>query len=136
MNRLFSVLLLTAAMGCAESKISDCFKVSYLTKMDSEHYWASWTNSCPYTIDSVYVMVEFADRNKRHVGNGVWGLHFILSGAHRVIRFTAPASCSEYQSIKIRKITTDSEEALRDPPPPPGRAPGIGDPGVNIVTAH
>jgi hypothetical protein len=136
MKRLLAVLVLTGAVGCAESRVSDCFKVSYLTKMDSEFYWASWTNQCPYTIDSVYVMIEFADRLKHHVGNGVWGLHFIQPGAHRVIRFTAPASCSEYQSIKVRKITTNSEEALSEPPAPPGHTLGIGDPGPSIVASH
>lgn len=135
MKHLVPLLLLTSVISCAETKISDCFKVSYLTKMDSEHYWASWTNTCPYTIDSVYVMIEFADRFKHHVGNGVWGLHFILPGAHRVIRFTAPATCSEYHTIKIRKITSDSEEALHDPPDPPRPTVGFGDPGPAIA-AH
>jgi hypothetical protein len=129
MKHLLAMLLVTGALACAETKISDCFKVSSMTKMDSEHYWANWTNTCPYTIDSVYVMIEFADGLKRHVGNGVWGLHFILPGAHRVIRFTAPASCSEYQSIRVRKITNNFEEALSEPPPPAGRTLGVGDPG-------
>ncbi len=132
MKHLVAALLLSSAFSYAETKISDCFKVSYMTKMDSEHYWASWVNTCPYTIDSVYVMIEFADRMKRRIGDGVWGLHFILPGAHRVIRFTAPAACSDYQTIRIRKITADSDEALSDPPPPPRPTVGIGDPGPAI----
>ncbi len=155
MNHLLMLVLLTSAAGLAESnvskakiskarishakmsnaKISDCFKVSYMTKMDAEFYWASWVNTCPYTIDSVYVMVEFADHLKQHVGNGVWGLHFIQPGAHRVIRFTAPVTSAEYHTITLRKITTNSEEALRDPGELPRRTTsGVGDPGASMVS--
>lgn len=94
-------------------KISDCFKVHSLLKMDDEHYWANWTNACPYTIDSVYVMVKFADRFMKPLGNGVWGLHFIAPGAHRVIRFSAPAAAADFNSINVHKITADFGEALQ-----------------------
>jgi hypothetical protein len=136
MKHLVALMLLSSAVGCAEHKLSECFKVRSMTKMDSEHYWASWTNTCPYTIDSVYVMIEFADRLKNPVGNGVWGLHFIQPGAHRVIRFTAPATSSEYHTIHVRKITADSEEALHDPADPPRlkHTLGIGDPGPTVVS--
>jgi hypothetical protein len=61
----------------------------------------------------VYVLVRFVDRSKRLVGNGVWGLHYIAPGQGRVTRFSTPPVVSDYESVSIRKITADSEEALR-----------------------
>ena len=100
---------MTATAG---QKVSECFKVNSLIKMDEDHYWANWTNSCPYTIDSVYVMVKFVDKARKTLGNGVWSLHFITPGTHRVIRFTAPLTVPGFESINVHKITTDSDEAL------------------------
>ena len=80
---------------------------------DGEHYWADWTNACPYTIDSVYVMIDFWDKFHKRLGDGVWGLHFITQGAHRVTRFSAPRGVDSFQFVGIRKVTTDSGEALR-----------------------
>ncbi len=108
------LLLMGAAVAAAEQpKVSQCFKVRALVKMDEEHYWADWTNACPYTIDSVYVMVGFADKAKAHLTNGVWAMYFVTPGTHRVTRFTAPLTVPEFASVSIRKITTDSVEALR-----------------------
>jgi hypothetical protein len=108
----FVLLIGTSVSATAGQKVSDCFKVHSLIKMDNDHYWANWTNSCPYTIDSVYVMVKFADKALNTIGNGVWSLHFIVPGSHRVIRFTAPPNVPVYDSIRVHKITTDSDEAL------------------------
>jgi hypothetical protein len=115
MKHLLTGLLLlfaTAATAPAGQKVSECFKVHSLIKMDNDHYWANWTNGCPYTIDSVYVMVKFVDRARTTLGKGVWSLHFIAPGASRVIRFTTPLSLPPYDSVNVLKITTDSEEAL------------------------
>ncbi len=114
MKHLLTLFLLigSAATATAGQKVSECFKVNSLIKMDDDHYWANWTNSCPYTIDSVYVMVKFADKARKILGNGVWSLHFITPGSHRVIRFTVPSSVPIFDSISVHKITTDSEEAL------------------------
>ena len=113
MKNLLGVFLLAAMGASAESpKVPECFKVNSLIKMDEDHYWANWTNSCPYTIESVYVMVGFVDKAKKTVGNGVWGLHYIAPGTWRVTRLSTPASVSDYEWVSIRKITTDSEEAL------------------------
>jgi len=111
-----ALLLLSLAVGALagdQPAISDCFQVHSLTRMDSDHYWADWTNACPYTIDSVYVMIGFRDKFHNLLGDGVWGLHFITRGAHRVTRFSAPAGVGTYEFVDIRKVTTDSSEALR-----------------------
>jgi len=43
----------------------------------------------------------------------VWAMYFVTPGTHRVTRFTAPLTVPEFASVSIRKITTDSVEALR-----------------------
>lgn len=114
MKRLLVVLILgIPALAGEQPKVSECFKVHSLTRMDDEHYWANWTNACPYTIDSVYVMIGFADKFRKPLGAGVWGLHFITQGAHRVIRFSTPWLADGFEFVNVRKITTDAEEALR-----------------------
>jgi len=104
------------ALAAEKPRVSDCFKVHSLTRMDDEHYWANWTNACPYTIDSVYVMIGFADKSLKVLGEGVWGLHFITQGAHRVIRFSTPSKVDGVEFVSVRKITTDAAEALRGKP--------------------
>ena len=108
-------LLLLIGPGIAfasEPKVSECFKVNALVKMDEEHYWAEWTNACPYTIDSVYVMVTLTDKSRSHRTDGVWALYFVTPGTHRVTRFTAPLTVPDFEWVSVRKITTDSREAL------------------------
>jgi len=69
MKLALAILVLTLpALAAERPKVSDCFKVHSLTRMDDEHYWANWTNACPYTIDSVYVMIGFADKSRRLLG--------------------------------------------------------------------
>jgi len=110
---LIFLFLAVAALAGEKPAVSECFQVHALTRMDSEHYWADWTNACPYTIDSVYVMIGFRDKFHRRLGDGVWGLHFITRGAHRVTRFSAPAGVDGFEFVDIRKVTTDWAEALR-----------------------
>lgn len=115
MKRLLLVLfLLTGGLACAQKPpVSTCFKVNALVKMDGDHYWADWTNSCPYTIDSVYVMVKFSNKSRQKVGDGVWALHFITPGARRVTRLNTPRDVSDYQFVHVKKVTPDFKEALR-----------------------
>ena len=96
--------------------VSECFKVHNMIRADEAHYWTTWTNACPYTIDSVYVMVRFADRSAKEVANGVWSLHFIAPGAHRTMRFSAPGKLADFASVRQRKITSDMGEAFGRPP--------------------
>jgi tetratricopeptide (TPR) repeat protein len=122
-------LLLTLLLPVANAfgaggapEVPECFKVHSLIRMDEEHYWANWTNACPYTIDSVYVMVKFWSESGGTLGDGVWGLHFVTPGTHQVTRFTSPLSLPDFHSVHVAKITTDSAEALhadpvRQPPP-------------------
>lgn len=115
MKRILVFLLLLAACALAGDKptVAQCFQVHSLTRTDGEHYWADWTNACPYTIDSVYVMINFWDKFHKRLGDGVWGLHFITQGAHRVTRFSTPRGVDSFEFVDIRKVTTDSDEALR-----------------------
>jgi len=92
--------------------VSECFKVHELLRADEEHYWATWTNTCPYTIDAVYVTVRFADRSSRDLADGVWSLHFVPPGAHRTMRFSAPGKVADFVSVHEKKITADMAEAF------------------------
>ncbi|MGA3205123.1 MAG: hypothetical protein ABSF12_21720 [Bryobacteraceae bacterium] len=96
--------------------VSECFKVHNMIRADEAHYWTTWTNACPYTIDSVYVMVRFADRSAKEVADGVWSLHFIAPGAHRTMRFSAPGKLPDFASVRQQKITGDMGEAFGRPP--------------------
>ena len=93
-------------------KIEQCFQVNWLLRADEAHYWADWVNTCPYTIDSVYVMVGFTDLGKKPLGNGVWPMYFVLPGAHQVTRFSAPAEVAGFEAMVVHKITTDSAIAF------------------------
>jgi hypothetical protein len=102
-----------AAFAMAEhANVSQCFKVQELLRADEEHYWATWTNGCSYTIDSVYVMVKFVDHSSQEVADGVWSLHFITPGAHRTMRFSAPGKLADFASVRQKKITADIYEAF------------------------
>ena len=114
MKRVLVILLLAVgALAGDKPTVAQCFQVHSLTRTDGEHYWADWTNACPYTIDSVYVMIDFRDKSHRRLGDGVWGLHFITQGAHRVTRFSTPRGVDGFEFVDLRKVTTDSVEALR-----------------------
>jgi hypothetical protein len=113
-----------ASLALAQSpRVSECFKVHSMIRADESHYWATWTNACSYTIDSVYVMVQFADQTSRNLADGVWGLHFIAPGAHRTIRFSAPSQLADFTSVHQRKITSDMEEAFGRPSSKPALSP-------------
>jgi hypothetical protein len=112
-------LLLGSGLVCAADQPTEkprtpaCFKVHKLLKTDTTHYWADWTNTCPFTIDRVYVMVRFVDASLKTLGDGVWPMYFILPGVHRVTRFSVPVGVDGFEFINVRWITTDSVEALR-----------------------
>ncbi len=102
-----------AALALAQHEnVSQCFTVHELLRADEEHYWATWSNNCPYTIDSVYVLVKFSYRSAKDVADGVWSLHFVAPGAHRTMRFSAPGKIADFASVRQKKITGDIYEAF------------------------
>lgn len=114
MKRILLLLSLTACLFAGDRpKVPDCFKIRALIRADADHYWADWTNTCPYTVDSVYVVVGFSDGSRRSLGEGVWSLHFTTPGAHRVTRFTTPSGVSGFEFVDVRRVTTGVEEAFR-----------------------
>jgi hypothetical protein len=116
-----------AAIALAQHpNVSQCFKVHELLRADEEHYWATWTNACPYTIDSVYVTVQFADRSSAQLADGVWSLHFIPPGTHRTMRFSAPGRISDFTSVHQKRITADMSEAF-------GRDVGVVKPALSSI---
>ena len=112
MKHLVLGLTFTTLALAQHANVSQCFKVHELLRADEAHYWATWTNTCAYTIDSVYVLVKFADRSAKDVADGVWSLHFIAPGAHRTMRFSAPGKLADFASVRQHKITGDIYEAF------------------------
>lgn len=108
----FAAVALAQNAWAQHPKLSECFKVHELLRADEEHYWATWTNACPYTIDSVYVQVRFADRSSRELADGVWSLHFVPPGTHRTMRFSAPGRLADFTSVHQKMITADMGEAF------------------------
>lgn len=108
------LLLVLAPLICSAadtSRVSACFQVNALVRADEDHYWADWKNSCPFTIDRVYVMVEFFQQGRK-IGQGVWPSYFVTSGQARVVRFSSPIHLPSNSSITVFRITTDSSVAL------------------------
>lgn len=134
---LTAVFLLSASVAFAQKpKVSQCFKVHALLRADEAHYWADWTNACPYTIDSVYVLVTFHDKSTQHIGDGVWPMYFVTPGMHRVTRFSVPAEVLDFAWVHLQKITADAVEGLRPAHPTrpePARIGFVGDPGASRV---
>jgi hypothetical protein len=112
MKHLVYGLTFAAIVLAQRPNVSQCFKVHELLRADEEHYWATWTNACPYTIDSVYVQVRFSDRSSRELADGVWSLHFIPPGTHRTMRFSAPGRLADFTSVHQKMITADMGEAF------------------------
>jgi hypothetical protein len=135
-------LLTSVSVFAQKPKVSECFKVHSLVRADAAHYWADWSNRCPYSIDSVYVLVTFTDQSRHQIGDGVFPMYFATSGAHRVTRFSVPAEVAGFAAVHVRKITSDAAEGLKSASPGAQTAqlaPGlVGDPGaaVRIVTAR
>lgn len=113
---LLPLWMMLPVMVHAEQKpqVPQCFKINALIRMDDDHYWANWTNACSYTIDSVYVTVEFVDGDRRTVGNGIWSMHFVTPGTHQVTRFSTPGGVSDFRFVKVRRVTTSLDEALHE----------------------
>ncbi len=142
MKILLALVCLTAGTalgqsGAARPPVADCFKVHALLRADEAHYWADWTNTCPYTIDAVYVLVTFQDKFRNYVGDGVWPMYFVAPGAHHVNRFSVSSEISDFASVRLRKITADAREGLRSSDRHAMRAklPSgfVGDPGASKI---
>ena len=118
MKHLVCGLTFAAIALAQHPSVSECFKVRELLRADEAHYWATWTNTCPYTIDAVYVTVRFVDQSSKELADGVWSLHFVPPGAHRTVRFSAPGKLADFVSVHEKKITADIEEAFGRPAKP------------------
>jgi len=119
MKALLPILLLLSSVSvfAQKPKVAECFKVHSLVRADASHYWANWSNRCPYSIDSVYVLVTFTDQSRHQIGDGVFPTYFATPGAHRVTRFSVPADAAGFAAVHVRKITSDASEGLKSASP-------------------
>ena len=82
---------------------------------DEARYQVVATNTCRYTIDAIYVLVGFADRNRRVLSGGLWTLYFMPSGKSWTKKFSIPTKAAGFERVFLRKVTTNADEALHTP---------------------
>lgn len=117
---LFASLFLDVPAKTVKAPVPKCFVVHSVVPAENDHeyYWASWTNSCHYDVDSVYIMIDFMykdpiTKQSEKVGSATWMLHFITQGRHETTRFSSRPNLPPYTHIRVFKITTDPDEALK-----------------------
>ena len=87
----------------------DCFRIHDLQRADTEHYWSVWASTC--SARAVYVMIEVFDGAER-ISKGLWVV-YVPHGLRRLNRWTSRVDLPIGATIKVFKVTTDSEVALR-----------------------
>lgn len=113
MKTLILVLFSAVAIAADKPQAWECFKVDSLTRIDDLHYQADAVNSCPYTIDHVYVLVKFFDKAWNRIGVDHFSAHFVAPGER--IKHVFPISgyaVRRFRYVGVRRITTDALEAL------------------------
>ena len=119
------LLLPMLAQAALFARTEDCFQILSMRKAswtsdtvpgDENRYQVVARNTCPYTIDAVYVMVRFTDSASHELSNGLWVLYFMPPGRSWTKKFSVPLKAYGFERVVLRKITTNAEEALRPGP--------------------
>jgi hypothetical protein len=93
--------------------VATCFVVHDMYKSEELRYFVDATSRCSREYDAVYVMVSFLDAKGARLDDGVWAIYWCRPGRHEVHEFGIPAKANGFHRVVLRKITTDSEIALR-----------------------
>jgi hypothetical protein len=93
--------------------VSHCFVVHDMYKSEELRYFVDAVSKCSREYEAVYVMVSFLDAKGAHMDDGVWAIYWCRPGRHEVHEFGIPARALGFRSVVLKKITTDSEIALR-----------------------
>ena len=110
--RLLPVFLVCAFAAKAEN-VAQCFTVHEMVKTEDIRYGVDAVSRCAQEYDAVYVMVSFLDGKGNHLDDGVWAIYWCRPGRHEVHEFAIPAKALGFTRVVLRKITTNSVEALR-----------------------
>lgn len=110
-------VLLVCVFGCAlaarAEDVSQCFAVREMVKTEEIRYLVDAVSHCRKVYDAVYVLVSFFDDRGKHLDDGVWATYWCRPGRREVHEFAIPKYASGFVQVIIRKITTDSREALQ-----------------------
>jgi hypothetical protein len=113
LTSLFALFFFAPAPAVHAEDVSHCFVVRDMYKSEELRYYVDATSKCSREYDAVYVMVSFLDAKGAHMDDGVWAIYWCRPGRHEVHEFGIPARALGFNRVVLRKITTDSEIALR-----------------------
>ena len=109
---LFPLLLFGAPRAQSED-VSHCFVVRRMVKSEELRYYVDAVSKCSREYDAVYVLVTFLDAKGNRLDDGVWAIYWCRPGRREIQEFGIPTKAVGFARVVLRKITLDSEEALR-----------------------
>ncbi len=116
--RVLRSCLPLALLACASSAraedVAQCFTVREMVKTEDYRYLVNAISRCSREYNAVYVMVSFWDKDGKHMDNGVWAIYWCRPGRREIHEFQIPRGAAGFAKVTVRKITTDSEVALRE----------------------
>jgi hypothetical protein len=113
--RMILVLIAAASfLAAAENKppVHECFKVRSLERVDDLHYRQISENTCPYTLEVVYVLVKFMDKDGYRIGVDKYSAPWVNPGERLKTVLEVPLYVRGFKTVGVRKITSDVSEAL------------------------
>ncbi len=113
MISLLLPLFLFATPQAQTEDVSHCFVVRQMVKSDELRYYVDAVSKCSREYDAVYVLVTFLDGKGNRLDDGVWAIYWCRPGRREIQEFGIPTKAIGFERVVLRKITLDSEEALR-----------------------
>ena len=110
---LLPLLVLGCMITAHAEDVAQCFAVHEMVKTEDIRYLVDAVSNCTKVYDAVYVLVSFLDGEGKHLDDGVWATYWCRPGRREVHEFAIPKYASGFVRVILRKITTDSREALR-----------------------
>jgi hypothetical protein len=112
--RVYALFLMAACTVALHAEnVANCFAVHKMVKTEDYRYLVDATSHCSREYDAVYVMVSFLDARGKRLSDGVWAIYWCRPGRREIHEFGIPRGADGFERVTIRRITTDSEVALR-----------------------
>lgn len=113
MINLLLPLLLFATPRAQTEDVSHCFVIRQMVKSEEARYYVDAVSKCSREYDAVYVLVSFLDGEGKRLADGVWAIYWCRPGRREIQEFGIPPKAMGFKRVVLRKITLNSEEALR-----------------------
>ena len=107
------LLVIACSITARAENVAQCFAVREIVKTEEIRYMVDAVSRCSKVYDAVYVMVSFFDSHGKHLDDGVWATYWCRPGRREIHEFAIPGNALGFERVVIRKITTDSREALQ-----------------------